>query len=144
MRVELVLSDDQVDAIARRVAELLASSSAPPLASELLTVREAAEFLRCSRQRVDNLLSQGRLPRVKEGRRTLIARAALARYLAGGGCGGGGGGRPPPPGRGGGGGGLPRCCPWGRDPGRGAGFSDEWATAIPMVGRPGRAPGEVS
>ncbi len=87
MRVELVLSDDQVDAIARRVAELLASSSAPPLASELLTVREAAEFLRCSRQRVDNLLSQGRLPRVKEGRRTLIARAALERYLAGAGRG---------------------------------------------------------
>lgn len=87
MRVELVLSDDQVEAIARRVAEMLASSPVAAPAGELLTVREAAEFLRCSRQRVDNLLSQGRLPRVKEGRRTLVARAELERYLAGAGVG---------------------------------------------------------
>ncbi len=87
MRVELVLSEEQVEVIARRVAELLAGESQRPAAgSPFVTVAEAAELLRCSRQRVDNLLSAGRLRRVKDGRRTLIERAELERYLAGAGA----------------------------------------------------------
>ena len=48
-------------------------SGAPP--SPFMTVVEAAEFLRCSRQRIDDLLSQRRLTRHKDGARTLIRRA---------------------------------------------------------------------
>ena len=75
-----------VEALAARVAEILteAAGAHQDRTQELLTVPEAAEHLRCrSRQRVDDLLSQGKLTRVKDGRRTLIARDELDRYLAG-------------------------------------------------------------
>ena len=49
--------------------------------SPYMTIREASEYLRCSRQRVDDLLSQRRLTRVKDGRRTLISRAELEAHL---------------------------------------------------------------
>lgn len=49
--------------------------------SPFMTIVEAAEFLRCSRQRVDDLLSARRLPRVKDGARTLIRRSDLDAYL---------------------------------------------------------------
>lgn len=49
--------------------------------SPFLTVTEAADFLRCSRQRVDDLLSQRRLARFKDGRRTLVSRVELAAYV---------------------------------------------------------------
>jgi excisionase family DNA binding protein len=48
---------------------------------EYLTIPEAAALLRCGRQRIDNLLSSGRLTRVKEGRRTLVARGEIEEYL---------------------------------------------------------------
>lgn len=78
------------EAVAERAAELVlerldarATESASP-ASPYMTVPEAAIYLGAgSRQRVDDLLSQGRLTRVKDGRRTLIARAELDAYLAG-------------------------------------------------------------
>src|SRR5205807_5528560 len=44
-------------------------------ASPFLSVPEAAEYLRTSRQAVDDLLSAGKLGRRKVGRRTLVARA---------------------------------------------------------------------
>jgi excisionase family DNA binding protein len=50
-----------------------------------MTIPEAAAYLRCSRQRVDDLLSQRRLARVKEGSRTLVRREEVDRYLSGGG-----------------------------------------------------------
>jgi excisionase family DNA binding protein len=70
------LIDERVNAgIARHLA------FAQPSRSPYLTVAEAAQYLRCSRQRVYDLLSQRRLPRVKEGSRTLISREEIARYL---------------------------------------------------------------
>lgn len=74
----LTLSGEQVDVIARRVADLVGDAGAEP---ELLTVPEAAEFLRCKPQRVRDLLSQGRLGTIKEGRRTLVSRADLVAHL---------------------------------------------------------------
>ena len=50
-------------------------------ASDLLTVDEAAAFLRCKPQRIRDLLSQRRLARVKDGGRTLIERADLEAHL---------------------------------------------------------------
>lgn len=64
-----------VERAALIVLERLAAA-APP-ASRFVTVFEAAELLRCRRQRVDDLLSQRRLSRFKEGGRTLVSRAEV-------------------------------------------------------------------
>lgn len=50
--------------------------------SSYLTVEEAAAYLRAKPQRVYDLLSDGRLSRVKDGSRVLVARAELDAYLA--------------------------------------------------------------
>lgn len=91
MRVDtpivLTLTDAELRIIAQRVAELLREPALPPplvAASPYMTVGEAAEYLRCQRQRVDDLLSQRRLTRVKEGRRTLVRRDEIEEYLAAG------------------------------------------------------------
>jgi excisionase family DNA binding protein len=83
--VDLRLSNKDVERIARRTVELLIGEGAAHEhgASPYLTVPEAAAYLRCKRQRVDDLLSQGALSRVKDGARTLIARAELDAYLRG-------------------------------------------------------------
>jgi excisionase family DNA binding protein len=77
------LPAELVEAIAERAATLLLErlEASSPSAGPLLTVPEAAELLRCRRQRVDDLLSQRRLSRVKEGSRTLILRAEVERML---------------------------------------------------------------
>ena len=54
-------------------------ASAP--ASPFMTIKETATFLRCRRQRIDDLLSQGKLQRFKDGARTLIARTELEAYI---------------------------------------------------------------
>jgi excisionase family DNA binding protein len=52
-------------------------------ASPDLSVPEAADYLRCERQRIYDLLSDGRLTRHKDGSRVLVARADLERHLDG-------------------------------------------------------------
>jgi excisionase family DNA binding protein len=81
LRVVLELGDAQLEEIARRAAALAQLDLRPPPPSPYLTIPEAAAYLRCKRQRVDDLLSQRRLGRVKEGGRTLIARSELEAYL---------------------------------------------------------------
>ena len=69
-----------VEAIAQRAAEILAERMSIVQStgiSPFMTVPEAAEFLRCSRQRVYNHFSARRLSRLKEGGRTLVARSEL-------------------------------------------------------------------
>ena len=70
-------------ALADRVAELEARLARVAMQSQspYLTVIEAAELLRCKRKRVDDLLSQRRLSRHKNGSRTLVSRAELLDYL---------------------------------------------------------------
>jgi excisionase family DNA binding protein len=77
VRVPLVLD---AAALAALAAALAPAVSPPP--SPYLSIVETAAYLRCTRQRVDDLLSSGRLSRVKEGGRTLIARADVERHLA--------------------------------------------------------------
>ena len=58
----------------------------PDGVSDILTLKEAAELLRCSKAHLSNVLS-GKVPRlpplahVSLGRRTLIRRATLERWL---------------------------------------------------------------
>lgn len=78
------LPDDVLEAVARRAAEIVlerlpADRNGPE--SEFLSVAEAAELLRSSRQRVYDLLSDGRLTRHKDGSRVLVERAELVAHL---------------------------------------------------------------
>jgi excisionase family DNA binding protein len=73
---------DDFEALVERVADLEARlEDAQPEPSPYLTIPETADYLRCSRQRVDDLLSQRRLTRHKDGARTLVSRAEVHRYL---------------------------------------------------------------
>lgn len=79
MNLRIDLPDELVEAVATRVAEMVGT----PTVSPLLTVDEAADYLRCRPKRIYDLTSQRRLEFVKDGSRTLIRREALDRYLAG-------------------------------------------------------------
>lgn len=84
VQVSVELTPAQLEAIALRAAEIVAARAQPSDSrSPYLTITEAAEYLRTGRQRIDNLLSENVLTRVKEGKRTLIARAELEAYLRG-------------------------------------------------------------
>jgi excisionase family DNA binding protein len=78
VQVPVELDDDALAAIAAAVTP----QPDTPEPSPYMTIVEAAAYLRCTRQRVDDLLSSRRLPRVKEGARTLIRRTDLDTYLA--------------------------------------------------------------
>ena len=80
----ILLTDDQIELIARRAAEIDTERTGPsidPTTSPYLTIPEAADHLRCKRQRIDDLLSAGRLTRIKEGRRTLVLRTEIDAHL---------------------------------------------------------------
>ena len=81
----LELTGEQLDLLARRVAEIVVARTPPtaPPASTFLSVREASELLRACRQRIYDLLSDGRLTRHKDGSRVLIRRDEVDRYLRG-------------------------------------------------------------
>lgn len=95
----LTLPPEAAEAIARRAAELvleqLARERAAPETKPFLTVPEAAVYLgkapaldrkgrvpKKARQRVDDLLYEGKLTRHKDGSRTLVSRAELDELLA--------------------------------------------------------------
>lgn len=63
------------------LAELADREASQAASSPYMTIPEAAAYLRCSRQRIDDLLSQRRLTRHKDGRRTLVSRAEVERHV---------------------------------------------------------------
>jgi excisionase family DNA binding protein len=79
LTLELPLPADFVEVVAERVAALLAQQPVSPY----MTVDEAADYLRCSRQRIYDLLSSRRLTRLKDGSRVLLLRSELDAHLAG-------------------------------------------------------------
>jgi excisionase family DNA binding protein len=84
LRLSVELSAEQIEQIAKRAAEIIAAQVAPAANdSPYLSVAEAAAFLRTRRQRIDDLLSEGLLTRIKDGNRTLIARDELEAHLRG-------------------------------------------------------------
>lgn len=78
MELTIVLTDEQVEQIARRAADLLADRQQ---ASPFLSADEAAEYLRCKKARVYDLVQLGQLVPVRDGRRVLFRRSDLDRYL---------------------------------------------------------------
>ncbi len=79
----LTIPAELIERIAERAAELVLErlDGHPGERSRFLTVAEAAEYLRCSRQRIHDLTSAGRLTRHRDGRRVLITRADLDAHL---------------------------------------------------------------
>jgi excisionase family DNA binding protein len=85
-KVELALSEAALETIARRAAEIVLGDlqdllDSAQTSSPYLTVAETADFLRSSRQRVYDLLSERKLTRVKDGARVLVRRDELLAYL---------------------------------------------------------------
>jgi excisionase family DNA binding protein len=55
----------------------IAVNTTKPVDSPYLTVREAAEYLRCGHRRIYDLVAQGRLSPLREGGRLLLTRKML-------------------------------------------------------------------
>lgn len=81
MKLELELTDEQLEAIARRAAELVLERMPEPaplvMGSPWMTVPEAAAFLGCSVGRLYNMRCDGRLTSHKDGGRALVARSEV-------------------------------------------------------------------
>lgn len=79
---------DLLDWLAAEAAERAAEIAAKRVTAELqahspyLTVPEAANYLRCSRQRLYDLTSARVLPVFKDGRKSYFRREDLDAYLA--------------------------------------------------------------
>ena len=78
MSLQIGIPDELVEAIAARVAERLATGQPSPL----MTVTEAADYLRCKPKRIHDLVSQRRIDFEKDGSRTLVRQEALDQYLS--------------------------------------------------------------
>ena len=73
-----------VEAIARAVADEIerrGTTANGATSSPWLTLTEAADYLRCERQRLYDLAANGALVPYKDGRRSLYRREALDAYL---------------------------------------------------------------
>lgn len=74
--------------VIEQVAEQVRALLSPELRNQrvespYLSINEAADYLRTSRQRIYDLLSSGRLTRFKDGSRVLLSRDEIDTYLAG-------------------------------------------------------------
>jgi excisionase family DNA binding protein len=69
-----------VERVVEQVHETLGQTSALP-ETTLLSVPEAAAYIRARSQRVYDLVSQRRLTPVRDGKRVLIEKAELDRHL---------------------------------------------------------------
>jgi hypothetical protein len=78
-------TDEALNAIAERAAAIVIAQVSQHVQSEneppSMTIAEAADHLRCKRQRIDDLLSSERLARAgRDGRLVLLARAGGSRH----------------------------------------------------------------
>jgi excisionase family DNA binding protein len=74
------LTDEQLAEIAQRAAALV---SAAPAVSPWLNVTDAAERLRCGKDRIYDLIALGKLHPRRDGRRVLLHRDDLDAYIEG-------------------------------------------------------------
>lgn len=84
MKLTVDVPDELVQAIAAKVAELLADQEAPrdpDPPDRLLTVEEAAEYLRAKPRRVYELVRTRVLDVERDGRRVLIRKQTLDEHL---------------------------------------------------------------
>jgi excisionase family DNA binding protein len=82
--IELIvrLADEQLAEIAQRAAALLPADNMAGT-SPWLNVAEAAERLRCRKDRIYDLIALGKLQPRRDGRRVLLRRDELDAYIEG-------------------------------------------------------------
>lgn len=76
------LTDEQLAEIAQRAAALVLTNTVAAI-SPWLNVAEAAERLRCSKDRIYDLIALGKLQPRRGGRRVLLHRDELDAYVEG-------------------------------------------------------------
>lgn len=81
IELKVNLTDEQLAEIAQRAAALIADEHAD--ASPWLNVADAAERLRCGRDRIYDLIALGKLSPCHDGRRVLLRREDLDAYIEG-------------------------------------------------------------
>lgn len=87
MKLDVELTDELVEAVAARVAEMLAERE-PTTAEAWIGVEQAAEHLGCPRSRVYALCSTSppRIPVERDGSRLLFRRSELDAFVRRGGA----------------------------------------------------------
>lgn len=88
MKIEIELSDDDVERIAAAVAARVGARAAPtPAGPDVLTIAEAAERARCSPSTLRRAISRGLLKSTKLGRggssRVRVHSVELQRFMRG-------------------------------------------------------------
>lgn len=88
MNVSIEITDEMVEAIAKRAADLVQARTkhSDPNAAGYLDVAGAAAYLACPKSRIYSLVSTRRIPFHKDGSRTLFDRQELRDYVAAGGA----------------------------------------------------------
>ncbi len=81
IELTVTLTDEQLAEIAERAAALVSADS--PTVSPWLNVAEAAERLRCRKDRIYDLIALGKLHPRRDGRRVLLHRDDLDSYVEG-------------------------------------------------------------
>lgn len=80
MSLSIDFPPELVDEIARRAAEIIQRDR---VRSPWMTTEECADYMRCDRKRVYDLVSQGRLPVHKDGTRSVFFIEEVDAYLFG-------------------------------------------------------------
>lgn len=78
---EVARDPQALEELAELLAPRLAGRVAPPPRSPWLDAGEAAEYLRCAKQRIYDLVSAGQLEPRRDGRRVLFHTDHLDAYL---------------------------------------------------------------
>ncbi|MGE5700864.1 MAG: helix-turn-helix domain-containing protein [Arthrospira platensis] len=81
IELTVTLTDQQLAEIAQRAAALLSNTT--PTVSPWLNVTDAAERLRCGKDRIYDLIALGKLRPHRDGRRVLLHRDDLDTYIEG-------------------------------------------------------------
>jgi excisionase family DNA binding protein len=81
IELTIKLTDEQLAEIAARAAALI--PAAVPASSPWLNVADAAERLRCRKDRIYDLIALGKLHPRRDGRRVLFHRDDLDAYIEG-------------------------------------------------------------
>ncbi len=82
IELTVTLTDQQLAEIAERAAALIPPGGTPAV-SPWLNVAEAAERLRCRKDRIYDLIALGKLHPRRDGRRVLLHRDDLDAYVEG-------------------------------------------------------------
>jgi len=81
IELTVTLTDQQLAEIAERAAALIPAGT--PAVSPWLNVEEAAERLRCRKDRIYDLIALGKLHPRRDGRRVLLHHDDLDAYIEG-------------------------------------------------------------